>query len=199
MYFFANSLKSGKDPVKAACERLGQEFPALMRHAIVLGVPVPGALRRLDDRFCGGQLHGYAMCLNHWLRFLPVPVILLNAEWFEDEEKLMQRYRHDVATGYHPDCGCPAWYLMAHEIAHFMYVRMSSAERKKWECVYECGKPSGYSTTPEESFCEAFAGSFHGLKSRHFGLAAALARGREQKQIDEYLNGLQSAQHPAQQ
>ncbi len=165
---------------------------------------VPGALRRLDDRFCGGQLHGYAMCLNHWLRFLPVPVILLNAEWFEDEEKLSQRYRHDVATGYHPDCGCPARYLMAHEIAHFIYVRMGRKEREKWESVYEHGKPSGYSTTPEESFCEALAGSFHGLEGRHFGLAAALARGRKgtvlpKNKFDEYLNGLQSAQHPAQQ
>jgi hypothetical protein len=177
MYLFAGSLKSGKDPVKAACEHLGQEFPALMRHAIVLGIRVPGAIRRLDDRFCGGQLHGYAMCLNHWLTFLPVPVILLNAEWFEDGERLRQRYQYDVATGYHPDCDCPVRYVMAHEIAHFMYVRMSTAERVRWESVYEHGKPSGYSTTPEESFCEAFSGGLSGLEGRHFEMASALARG----------------------
>ncbi|HEY3272150.1 MAG TPA: hypothetical protein VGJ92_00230 [Methanocella sp.] len=177
MYLFINFLKSGKAPVKAACERLGEEFPALMRHAIVLGIRVPGALRRLDDRLCGGQLHGYAMCLNHWLRFLPVPVILLNAEWFTDVERLRQRYRHDAATGYHPDCDCPARYIMAHEIAHFMYVRMERKEREKWANTYEYGKPSGYSTTPEESFCEAFAGSLSGLEGRHFELASALTSG----------------------
>jgi hypothetical protein len=147
-----------------------------MRHAIILGVRVPGAIRRLDDRFCGGQLHGYAMCLNHWLRFLPVPVILLNAEWFEDVERLRQHYQYDVTTGYHPGGNCPARYLMAHEIAHFMYVRMGRKEREKWESVYEHGKPSGYSTTPEESFCEAFAGSVASLEGRHFKLASALAK-----------------------
>jgi hypothetical protein len=115
------------------------------------------------------------MCLNHWLRFLPVPVILLNAEWFADDERLWQRYRHDVATGYHPGCDCPVCYILAHEAAHFMYVRMRPEERKKWESVYECGKPSGYSTTPEESFCEAFAGYVGGLPSQSFEQAAALA------------------------
>ncbi len=73
------------------------------------------------------------MCLNHWLPFLPVPVILLNANWFADCEKLRERYRHDVATGYHPGGDCPARYVMAHEIAHFLYVRMGRKERKKWE------------------------------------------------------------------
>jgi hypothetical protein len=147
-----------------------------MRHAIILGVRVPGAVRRLDDRLCGGKLHGYAMCLNHWLPFLPVPVILLNAEWFADDERLRERYRHDVATGYHPGGDCPARYVMAHEIAHFLYVRMGRKERKKWESVYEHGKPSGYSTTPEESFCEALAGSLDGLEGRHYEMASALAR-----------------------
>jgi hypothetical protein len=177
MFLFCRSLKAGQGRVKAACESLGQKFPALMRHAIVLGIRVPGAIRWLDDRFCGGRLHGYAMCLNHWLRFLPVPVVLLNAEWFADGETLGQRYRYDVATGYHPDCDCAARYIMAHEIAHFMYVRMSEAEREKWESVYEHGKPSGYSTTPEESFCEAFAGSLSNLEGRHFELASALTSG----------------------
>jgi hypothetical protein len=147
-----------------------------MRHAVILGVRVPGVLRRLDDRLCGGRLHGYAMCLNHWLPFLPAPVILLNARWFADGELLRERYRHDVATGYHPDCGCPFTYIMAHELAHFMYVRMKPGDRKKWESAFEPGRPSGYSTTAEEGFCEAFAGSVSGLEGLHFGLASALAR-----------------------
>jgi len=62
-----------------------------------------------------------------------------------------------------------------------MYVQMGRKEREKWESVYVHGKPSGYSTTPEESFCEAFAGSLSRLEGRHFELASALARGREQK------------------
>jgi hypothetical protein len=167
MHLFTGFLKSGSIPVKAACESLGQMFPAITKHAIVVGVPVPGAIR---------QLHGYAMCLNHWLRFLPVPVILLNANWFSDSEKLRQRYGHDVATGYHPDCGCPFHYVMAHELAHSMYVRMKPEDKEKWENAYEPGKPSGYSTTAEESFCEAFAGGLYGLKGYHFTAASALAR-----------------------
>lgn len=117
------------------------------------------------------------MCLNHWLRFLPVPIILLNAEWFEDAEKLGQFYRNDVTTGYHPDCGCPARYIVAHEAGHFVYVRMRPEDRKKWETSFVPGKPSGYSTTAEEGFCEAFAGGVFGLSGQHFGLATALTRG----------------------
>jgi hypothetical protein len=169
MHLFTGFLKSGSAPVKAACESLGGMFPAHMRHAIVVGVPATEALLRLD-----GRLGGYAMCLNHWLRFLPVPVILLNAEWFSDDEKLRQRYGHDVATGYHPDCSCPFRYTMAHELAHFIYVRMKPEDRKTWDSRFEPGKPSGYSTTAEESFCEAFAGGFHGLEGSHFRLASAL-------------------------
>lgn len=176
MFLFAGSLKAGQDRVRIACERLGQNFPALLRHAVILGVRVPGIVRRLDDRLCGGRLHGYAMCLNHWLPFMPVPVILLNAEWLADDERLGQRYQHDVATGYHPGCDSPARYIMAHEIAHFIYVRMGKREREMWTSVYEPGVPSGYSTTPEESFCEAFAGSLDGLEGRHYKLASALAR-----------------------
>jgi hypothetical protein len=167
MHLFNSFLKSGRSQVKEACESLGRDFPALMRHAIVVGIPVPGTIRWLG---------GYAMCLNHWLTFLPVPVILLNANWFANSEKLRERYRHDVATGYHPGGDSPARYVLAHEIAHFLYVRMGRKERKKWESVYEHGKPSGYSTTPEESFCEAFAGSLEGLEGRHYELASALAR-----------------------
>ena len=110
---------------------------------------------------------------------------MLNAEWFADEERLRERYRHDVATGYHPGCGCPARYVMAHEIAHFLYVRMGKKERKKWESVFEHGKPSGYSTTPEESFCEALAGSLDGLEGRHFGLATALARATGRGRVND--------------
>ncbi len=167
MHLFSGFLKSGRAPVEAACGSLGQDFPAIMKHAIIVGVPVPEAIRRLG---------GYAMCLNHWLRFLPVPVILLNARWFADSEKLRQRYGYDVATGYHPDCGCPARYIIAHELAHFMYVRMKPGNRKKWETQFEPGKPTGYSTTAEEGFCEAVAGSLHGRAGHHFAAASALAR-----------------------
>jgi hypothetical protein len=166
MYLFTNFLKSGRTPVKAACERLEHDFPELIGHAIVIGVPVPGAIRRLG---------GYAMCLNHWLPFLPAPVILLNARWFADGEKLRQRYGYDVAAGYHPDCGCPFRYILAHELAHFLYGRMKPDARRKWGTMSEPGKPSGYGTTPEESFCEAFAGSVSGLEGKHFEQAATLA------------------------
>jgi hypothetical protein len=151
-----------------------------MKHAIVVGVPVPARIR---------QLGGYAMCLNLWLRFLPVPVILLNARWFADGENLKQRYGYDVATGYHPDCGCPARYIIAHELAHFIYVRMKPGDRKKWEALFEPGKPSGYSTTAEEGFCEAFAADA--------GRAPARTE-TDKKQTDACLNDRRSARHPAQ-
>jgi hypothetical protein len=38
MFLFIGSLKAGQSLVKAACERLGHEFPAFMRHAAILGV-----------------------------------------------------------------------------------------------------------------------------------------------------------------
>jgi hypothetical protein len=169
MFLFNSFLKSGRSPLKEACEGIGQDFPALMRHAIVAGIPVPGSIRWLG---------GYAMCLNHWLPFLPVPVILLNANWFADCEMFTLRYMHDVKTGYHPGCGCPFRYVMAHELAHFIYLRMKPDDRKMWESRFEPGKPSGYSTTAEESFCESLAGGIHGLEGKHFELAAALARDR---------------------
>ncbi|HUL62521.1 MAG TPA: hypothetical protein VLT35_05615, partial [Methanocella sp.] len=106
MYLFTGSLRSGQASVAAACEDLRRDFPAVVARAVVVGVRLPGPVRRVDARF-GGRLNGYAMCLNHWLRFLPVPVVLLNAEWLDDGGRLRERYRHDVATGYHPDCGCP--------------------------------------------------------------------------------------------
>ncbi len=191
MYLFTRSLKAGRHRVEAACERLGHQFPALMRHAIILAVPVPGILQRLD-----GRLGAYAMCLNHWLRFLPVPVILLNAEWFTDEENLRHRYVHDVKTGYHPDCSCPARYIVAHEAGHFIYTRLNWKERERWERIFEAGKPSGYSTTPEESFCEAFAGGIACLEGPYFKLAAALARGHRTKVEITTSNGRRSAQPP---
>jgi hypothetical protein len=175
MFFLPGTSKTGQDLVIAACELLKKDYPGLMDHAIVVSVPLPKAIHRVDDRWLGGRLHGYAMCLNHWLRFLPAPVVLINAEWLTDCDRLRQRYRHDVATGWHPGCDCPVRYLIAHEIAHFIYVRMGKEKRRSWACPFEPGKPSRYSTTPEESFCEAFAGHIAGLQGAHFKHAATLA------------------------
>ncbi|HUL62091.1 MAG TPA: hypothetical protein VLT35_03430, partial [Methanocella sp.] len=62
------------------------------------------------------------------------------------------------------------------EIAHYAYVRLEPQERKRWEATFEPGKPTGYGTTPEESFCEAFAGGVSGLKGQHYELAPMLAK-----------------------
>lgn len=176
MFFLPGITKTGQDFVTAACEYLGKDYPALTGHAIVVSVPLPNTLHWLDDRFSGGQLHGYAMCLNHWLRFLSIPVVLINAEWLMDCDRLRQRYQYDVATNYHPECGCPVRYIVAHEIAHFVYVRMGREKQEEWKRSFEPGKPSGYSGTPEEGFCEAFAGYVAGLQGVHFERAAALCR-----------------------
>jgi hypothetical protein len=161
--------------VEAACASLGSRYPSLTRNAVVVGVPVQGLLGWLDRRCLWGRLGAYGMCLNHWLRFLPVPVVLINTGWLRDDARLWERYRLDVASGYHPECGCPVRYIVAHEIAHFVYGRMGREQRELWADAYEPGKPSGYSASPEESFCESFAGQFSGLSGRLFDLAAAVA------------------------
>jgi len=187
MLFLLHACRTGRDTIREVCGRLNAEFPAFMAHAVVVAVPVPGTLKRLD-----GRLGGYAMCLNHWLRFLPVPVILISAEWLRDDRKLQQRYRHDAATGYHPDCGGPIRYLMAHELAHFIYGRLGREKREAWKSSFEPGKPSGYSTTPEEGFCEAFAGHVAGLEGGYHERAGKLAHAGA-------INGRQSAPRPARQ
>ena len=163
MILLLNFCRTWRDLINEACKELKAMYPEPMAHAIVASVPVPRTLPLLDAR-----LDGYAMCLNHWLRFLPVPVILLNAGWFRDGERLRHSYERSVATGYHPDCGDPVKYVMAHELAHFIYVQMGRENRKKWDMQFKPGKPSGYSTTAEESFCEAFAGSIYGRDGYHF-------------------------------
>ncbi len=175
MFFLPGTSKTGQDLVIAACGHLEKDYPGLVGRAFIISVPLPKAIHRADDRWFGGRLHGYAMCLNHWLRFLNVPVILINAEWLMDCDRLRQRYKHDVETGYHPGCECPIRYIVAHEIAHFVYVRMDREKQEEWKRSFEPGKPSGYSTTPEEGFCEAFAGYVSGLHDVHFKQAAALA------------------------
>lgn len=155
--------RTGRNLIDETCKELKAMYSEPMARAIVAAVPVPRALRRLDAR-----LGGYAMCLNHWLRFLPVPVILLNAGWFRDGEWLQHSYERSVATGYHPDCGDPVKYILAHELAHFIYLHMGRENRKRWDMQFKPGKPSGYSITAEESFCEAFAESLYGRDSHHF-------------------------------
>lgn len=175
MLFLPGISKAGRELAIAAYERLSNEYPSLTGRAIVASIPLPKAVHWLDDRCFGGRLHAYGMCLNHWLQFLPVPVVLFNAEWLQDCETLRQRYGYDVATGYHPGCDCPVRYILYHEIAHFVYVRMGREKQTEWERSFEPGKPSGYSTTPEEGFCEAFAGYVSGQQDAHFKQAAAMA------------------------
>ncbi|MGA9138694.1 MAG: hypothetical protein WBZ29_00615 [Methanocella sp.] len=175
MFFLPGTSKTGQNLVIAACELLKKDYPDLMDRAIVVSVPMPKAIHHADDRWLGGRLHGYAMCLNHWLRFLPYPVILINAEWLRDCGLLRQRYSHDVQAGYHPECDCPVKYIVSHEIGHYIYGRMGRERQKTWTRSFVPGKPSGYSTTPEEGFCEAFAGYVAGLQGPDFELVAALA------------------------
>ena len=68
------------------------------------------------------------MCLNHWLPFLPVPVVLINADWLDEDDQLKDRYGYDAVTNYHPDCGCPVRYIVCHEFAHFIYVNMDAGQ-----------------------------------------------------------------------
>ena len=115
------------------------------------------------------------MCLNHWLPFLPVPVVLINAGWLYDHSQLKDRYLNDVSISYHPDCGCPIKYIICHEFAHFIYANMSAESRRQWEQSYEHAQPSGYSFNPEESFCEAFAGHVAGLTGKYYDEAPRFA------------------------
>ncbi len=176
MFLLPGASKTGQHLVKSACRHLKKDYRSLVDRAVIISIPLPAAVHRLDDRYSGGKLHGYAMCLNHWLRFLPFPVILLNAEWLGDDEKLRQSYREDASSGYHPACYCPVRYIIAHEIGHYVYVQMGREKREQWKRSFEPGKPSGYSTTPEEGFCEAFAGYTAGLRGIHFERVATLIK-----------------------
>ncbi|WP_424359250.1 hypothetical protein [Methanocella sp. MCL-LM] len=175
MPLIIGTLKKAQSLVTKSCEELKVKYPLLTRRAIVAGVPIPAPIRWIDRHFFKGQLGAYAMCLNHWLPFLPMPVVLINADWLEDSDRLKDRYQKDIETSYHPDCGCPIMYIICHEFAHFIYVNMSAESRQQWEQSYEHAKPSGYSFNPEESFCEAFAGHIAGLTGKYYDEAPRFA------------------------
>lgn len=157
------------------CQKLETRYPRLLKHAVVAGIHIPKPIRWLDRRFFGNKLGAYAMCLNHWLHFLPVPVVLINDQWLGEDANLWDRYAYDVASNYHPECGCPIRYIIWHEIAHFIYVNMTPGERSMWNQIFEHQNPTGYSTNPEESYCEAFSGHLAGLKGRYYDEAPGFA------------------------
>ncbi|HMK45599.1 MAG TPA: hypothetical protein VK436_03135 [Methanocella sp.] len=161
--------------IKSVSEELESRYPGLTARAFIAVVRVPSLLQSLDRRYFGNRLGGYSMCLNHWLPFLPGPVILINAGWLEDDEKLWRQYAIDSSCNYHPPCGCPIRYILFHELAHYIYVRMKPGERARWGRIYVHREPSGYSSSPEESFCEAFSGHMAGLKGRYYDDVEELA------------------------
>lgn len=168
MPLIIGALRQTRELVKSICRDLDGSYPGLLRHAVVAGIHLPKAIRRLDRRFFGNRLGAYAMCLNHWLPFLPVPVVLINAEWLGEDRSLWHRYDLDVSRNYHPECGCPIKYIVCHEIAHFIYVNLTAAKRNQWEQSFEQLCPTGYSTNAEESFCEAFSGHLAGLTGKSY-------------------------------
>lgn len=175
MPLIIGALQKTEDLVINICHDLETRYPRLLKHAIVAVIHIPKPIRWLDRRFFGNKLGAYAMCLNHWLHFLPVPVVLINDQWLGEDANLWDRYAYDVASNYHPECGCPIRYIIWHEIAHFIYVNMTPDERRKWNQIFEHQNPTGYSTNPEESYCEAFSGHLAGLKGRYYDEAPGFA------------------------
>lgn len=139
-------------------------------HTVVIAVPMPKSLSVLCKKLIGNDLMAYGMCVNHWVPQLPFPLVLLNAGWFGDAEKVKSQYDSDAQCGWHPKLSNAAAYVLSHEAGHFLYAKIGNKRQAEWYKAYieiaaKRPLPSGYSTSAEECFCEVFSMYYEGAES----------------------------------
>lgn len=132
----------------------------LLKHAVIIGMPMPPIVRHLAKKCFSNDLGAYAMCLNHWIP-LPFPVVLLNRFWFDSQNLLDKQYAWDAQCNYHPLLVDGTAYIVPHELGHYVWRKLGEGERMGWTkfCdAYSGQVPSGYAkVSPEECFCEALS------------------------------------------
>ncbi len=178
MFLFTRFLKSGRSPGKS---RLARASVRISRRSC--DMPSSSASRCRDTSWPDDRLRAPR------LRHVPEPLAALPAGPGHPSQRgtgLRTRKGSGSGTGTTSRrattraAAALSRYVMAHELAHFVYGRMKPEDTKEVGEHFRAGKPSGYSTTAEESFCESLAGGIDGLEGRHFELATALARANGQ-------------------